>query len=121
MKSHWVTHHDKRVFIADFSNYGLDAAAIRAECEAIKADLSRELPSSARSITNVEGTFSNAEVTKALAELLLYSNKYVFRRAVVGVGGFRKYFLETFANLTGNARFMAFETLDQALDWITQD
>lgn len=121
MKSHWVTHHDKRVFIADFSNYGLDAAAIRAECEAIKAELGRELPSSVRSITNAEGTLSDTEVMKALAELLPYSNKYVFRRAVVGVGGFRRYFLEAFAKLTGNARFMAFETLDQALDWITQD
>ena len=121
MKSHWVIHNGKRVFIADFSNYALDDAAIHAECEAIKAEFSREQPGSIRSITNAEGMLHSTDVVKALAELLPYSNKYVFRRAVVGVGGFRRYFLETFANLTGKAQFMAFETLAQALDWITQD
>jgi hypothetical protein len=121
MKSHWITHHDKRVFIADFSNCGSDAATIRAECEAVKAEFSREAPASVRSITNAEGMFSNADVIKALAELLSYSNKYVFRRAVVGASGFRKYFLETFANFTGKASFMAFDTIEQALDWIIQD
>lgn len=121
MKSRWVTHHDKRVFIADFSNCGLDATILRAECEAVKAELSREEPASVRSITNAEGTFSNAETIKALKELLPHSNKYVFRRAVVGVGGFRRYFLEVFANLTGNASFTAFDTIEQALDWIIKD
>jgi len=121
MKSHWMTYQDKRVFIADFSNYGSDATILRAECEAVKAELSREAPASVRSITNAEGTFSNAETMKAFAELLPYSNKYVFRRAVVGVGGFRKYFLEAFSNLTGKARFKAFDTIERALDWIIQD
>jgi hypothetical protein len=84
MKSHWVTHQGKRVFIADFSNCGSDAALISAECAAIKAELSKELPASVRSVTNAQGTFSNPEVIKALSELLPYSNKYVRRRAAVG-------------------------------------
>jgi hypothetical protein len=121
MKSRWVTHNFKRVFIADFSNYASDAVAIRAECEAIKVEFGREKPGSVRSITNAEGMSYNADNVKVLSELLSYSNKYVFQRAVVGAGGFRKYFLETFAKLTGNASFMAFETLEQALDWIAQD
>ncbi len=121
MKSHWVTHQGKRVFIADFSNCGTDAAAIRAECAAIKVELSRELPSSVLSVTNAQGTFSNPEVIKALSELLPYSNKYVRRRAAVGAGGFRKYFLEIFSNFTGNVPFKACDTVAQALDWIVQD
>lgn len=121
MKSHWVTHNGKRVFIADFSNYFLDAAALSAECQAVKEELGREQPGSVRSITNAEGLLHSAEIVKVLSELLPFSNKYVFRRAIVGVGGFRKYFLEVFANLTGNVRFMTFETLEQALDWIVQD
>ena len=116
MKSHWVTHHDTRVFIADFSNCGLDANAVRAECEAIKVELGLEEPGSVRSITNAEGTLSNTETMKAFAELLPHSNKYVFRRAIVGVGGYRKYFLDAFSNLTGRVHFMAFDTIEQALD-----
>jgi hypothetical protein len=121
MKSHWVTHQGKRVFIADFSNCGTDAAAIRAECAAIKAELSKELPGSVRSVTNAQGTFSNPDVMKALTELLPYSNKYVRRRAAVGASGFRKYFLDAFSKFTGNVHFMAFDTLSQALDWIVED
>ena len=121
MKSRWVHHRSKRIFIADFSNNGIDAAAGRAECAAIIIELGRELPGSVRSVTNAEGTFSTVEIMKAFADLLPYSNKYVRQRAVIGVGGFRKYFLDAFSNLTGHAHFMAFDTLPQALDWLAED
>jgi hypothetical protein len=121
MKSRWVSHKGKRIFIADFSNNGINAAAIRTECAAIITELGHELPGSVRSLTNAEGTFSTVEIMKALSELLPYSNKYIRRRAVVGVGGFRKYFLDAFSNLTGHAHFMAFDTLPQALDWLAED
>jgi len=113
MKSHWVRHKGKRIFIADFSSFGSDANAVRIETNAIQETLKLEMPGSVRSITLVEGTFGNPEVTQALAELLPISNKYIGMRALVGLSGFRKYFLEV--------HFKQFDTLEQALDWIAED
>jgi hypothetical protein len=121
MKSRWIHHNNVRVFIADFSNLGSDSNGVRNETEFIKDTLKLELPSSVRSITCVDGTFGSPEVLQALAELLPVSNKYVGLRALVGVSGFRKYFLETFTKLVGNVHFKQFDTLDQALDWITEN
>lgn len=121
MKSRWVRENGKRIFIADFSNLGSDANAVRRETDAIKETLKLELPGSVRSITCVDGTFGNTEVIQALAELLPVSNKYIGMRALVGVSGFRKYFLDAFTKLVGNVHFKQFDTLEQALAWITED
>ena len=121
MKSRWVHHKGKRIFIADFSNLEADAAAIKGETQAIKDVLKLERPGSVRSITFVQGTFGNPEVIQALGELLPFSNKYVYLRALVGVSGFRKHFIDTMTGLVGNVHFRQFDTLEQALDWMAED
>jgi hypothetical protein len=49
------------------------------------------------------------------------TNKYVKRRAVVGVSGFRRHFLYAFAKVVGNINFSVFDSLPQALDWIVTE
>jgi hypothetical protein len=120
MKSRWVKHKGKRIFIADFSNLGADANAVRNEANSIKETIQLELPGSVRAITWVEGTYGNPEVLQALSDLLPVSNKYIRMRALVGIGGFRKYFLDAFTKLVGSIHFKQFDTLDQALDWIAE-
>gem|GEM_PF-6380291 len=44
MKSHWILHNGKRVFISEFSNCGTDASLVSKECEAIKEALANEPP-----------------------------------------------------------------------------
>jgi hypothetical protein len=121
MKSHWVEHQGKRVFIADFSNYRDDGAGIRAECQAIIAELEVEPAHSVLSISNVEGTFANEDIMKALANLVPITNKHVKRRAVVGVSGFRRHFLYAVAKVVGDINFTVFDTLPEALDWIVKN
>lgn len=121
MKSHWIHHNGKRILIADFSNFGGDAAGLQAEVEGVKELLKQELPSSVSALTCVDGTFANPEVLQVFAGLLPYSNKYIRKRALVGVAGFRKYFIDNLANMMGNVHFKPFDTLDQALDWIAAD
>jgi hypothetical protein len=121
MKSHWVTHNGTKVFISNFSNLGGDAAAVKAECDSIRAALENEPPRSVLAITNVEGTFANEDILRVLAELVPITNKYVKRRAVVGVSGFRRHFLYAFAKVVGNINFSVFDSLPQALDWIVTE
>jgi hypothetical protein len=121
MQSHWVEHKGRRVFIADFSNFRDHGAGVMAECEAIKKTLEGEPPHSVLSLTNVEGTFANEDIIKALMELVPITNKRVKRRAVVGMTGFRRHFLYAFAKVVGEINFTVFDTLPEALDWIVKD
>jgi hypothetical protein len=46
---------------------------------------------------------------------------YICRRAVVGVTGYRRYLLEKFEALVGKVQFSAFDTVEQALDWLAEE
>ncbi len=121
MKSHWIEHKGKRVFIADFSHFLDDGAGVRAECQAIKNELEREPLHSVLALTTVEGTFANEDIIKALVELVPITNKRVRRRALVGVSGFRRHFVYALAKVVGDVNFTVFDTLPEALDWIVKD
>lgn len=121
MKSHWIMHQGRPIFIADFSHFAGDAAGVRAECEGIKEALKREALHSVRSLTNVDGTFANEDVIRALLDLVPVTNTYIKKRAVIGVSGFRRHFLYAFAKVVGNLTFSVFDTPEEALDWLARD
>jgi hypothetical protein len=121
MKSHWVEHKGKRVFISDFSNFRDDGAGVHAECQAIKSELEIEPLHSVLALTNVEGTFANEDIMKALVELVPVTNKRVKRRALIGVAGFRRHFIYALAKVVGDINFTVFDTLPEALDWIVKE
>jgi len=121
MKSHWITYQDKRIFISDFSNLGYDAVAVGEECQAIKAALRDEQPKSVLAIVNVEETFVNDKIIGAFRQILPTTNKYVRRRAVIGLSGFRRHFIFLVTKFVGNVDFHAFDTLDEARNWIVRE
>ncbi|MDX9991638.1 MAG: hypothetical protein RBS68_06255 [Anaerolineales bacterium] len=118
MQSHWVYHHGVRIFLADFSHYGANAAAVQAETQYIIQILNGEPDHSVLSLTNMEATFANEDILRALSELLPVTNKKVRRRAVTGVSGFRRHFLDAFAATVGNAKFSAFDSDEEAYQWL---
>ncbi len=120
MKSHWLTHKDVSVFMADFSQLGNDAAKVAAECEAIKLALAAQPPHSVLSLSYVEGTLANEDIIKHLVDLVKVTNQYIKKRAVVGVSGYRRYLLYAFTKVVGDLRFSVFDTLDEALDWLVK-
>ncbi len=121
MKSRWVNHKDARIFIADFSNYANDAQALRAECNYILHLLRDEPLHSVVSVSYIDGTFANEDIIRALVELAGQTNKFIRKRAVVGVSGFRRHFLDVFAKVVGDLKFSVFDTLEQALDWLASE
>ena len=118
MKSHWVEHKGKRIFITDFSRLGSDAESLQAEAAAVIQALKNEPPNSVLAITNVEHTIANEKTMRILRETLPHTNPFVRARAVVGVHGFRKHIVAAFTRLTGRTQFIIFETMEEALDWI---
>jgi len=121
MKSRWVNHKGVRVFIADFSGYANDAVALRAECNYVTHMLRDEPLHSVVSVSNMDGTFANEDIIRALMELVGHTNQFIQKRAVIGVSGFRRHFLDVFAKVVGDLKFSVFDTLEQALDWLVGD
>lgn len=121
MKSHWVEHKGKRVFIAEYSHFGTNFAALQRETDEIIETLMKEPPNSVLSISNVEGTTATRENLQVLMSILPHSNKVVCKRCVVGVSGVRWTFVDAFNQLTGKAKLQSFNKLEDALDWIVQE
>ena len=120
MKSHWVFHKGKRVFITDFSNYGTNAKALREECDAVKAALANEPAKSVCTIVNIDGTFVNEGILQAVRETIPITNQYIRRRAIIGLSGFRRHFIFLVTKFVGDVNYSPFDSLNEALDWIVQ-
>jgi hypothetical protein len=121
MKSRWIEHKGKRVFIADYSGFGADPVALQAEIEPAIDTLVQEPLDSALVVALLSGTAATIGNMNIIRELLPRSNEHVHRRAVVGVSGAQRLLLETFTKFTGRAQLKPFETMEQALDWIVQE
>jgi hypothetical protein len=121
MKSYWVIHKGKRVFIANFSNFDMDSAALAQECDYIISELQKEPLGSVLSITNAEGTVASPANLNVFKNMLPRSNKFIRRRVVIGVDGPRRAFINLINKLTGGSRFLTFDNMEQALEWITRD
>jgi hypothetical protein len=120
MKSHWVYYNGVRIFLADFSNYGANGAGVRAETQYIIELLKNEPDNSVLSLTDVGGTYANEDILHALADLLPTSNKKIKRRAVTGVTGFRRHFLDAFMAVVGSAKFSVFDSGEEAYNWLSK-
>jgi hypothetical protein len=120
MKSHWVEHKDKRIFIADFSGFGDDAVALQEECDDILSELKKEPLHSVRVISNATGTNATIHTVRVLKGILAVSNAYVLKRATVGVKGGRRFVLAVF-NEVAAIPLEPVDTLAAALDWIVKE
>lgn len=120
MKSHWVYYKGIRIFLADFSNYGANGAGVKAETQYIIELLKNEPDHSVLSLSNVEGTFANEDILRALSELVPVSNKKVKRRAVIGVTGFRRHFLDAFSAIIGPVKFSVFDKIEDAYEFLVK-
>ena len=121
MKSHWVDHKGKRVFIAEYAYFGANSAALKRESDEIIDTLTQEPLNSVLSISNVEGTTATRENLQVLMDILPHTNKVIKKRCVIGVSGVRWTFVDAFNQLTGKAKLQSFRTLEDALDWIVQE
>lgn len=118
MKSHWVEHKGKRVFMAEYSDFGMDSAALQQEVTEILAELEKQPPNSVMVISNVVGTTASMDNIRVLRSTLQKSNTWVRKRGLIGLSRIQQYFVEIFNELAGSAKLEAFSSREEALDWI---
>lgn len=121
MKSHWITHQNQRVFLADYSNFGTNMEALKTELDAVVATVSQEPPASVKVLNNVQGTTGAPGATALLRETVTKTNPYIRKRAVIGLGGIRRGLLDIINTFTGRGTIHAFDDERSALDWLIKD
>lgn len=121
MKSHWITHRDKRIFLVDYSNFGANTALIREEAKGIIEAVTHEPPNSVLALTDVRGTTGTLDTIAVMKRVVTSTNKHVRRRAVVGVAGLRESLLDMVNRVTGNKPFASFQDLEAAKEWLVKE
>lgn len=118
MKSHWAEHKGKRIFVADYSDFGGDFEGLQREVDDAVNLISQEPDKSVlvlSSFENTEATMANLNVVR---NLIARANHAVVKRALLGITGSRRFFITTFANVTGDTKVMAFDSKEKAMDWL---
>jgi hypothetical protein len=118
MKSTWIEYQGKRIFYADYSGFGSDSLALHQEVEEAVNVISSEPENSVQVLVNFEDTDTSMANLNVMRTLVGRANRAVTKRALLGLGGSRRFFITTFANVTGNTLLMAFDTRQKALDWL---
>jgi hypothetical protein len=118
MKSLWIEHQGKRVFYADYSDFGNDHVAIQKEVDEAVSAISCEPEKSVLVLVSFEDTDESISNLAVMRKLVTRANNAVLKRALLGVNGSRRFFITTFANVTGGTQVMAFDTREKALDWL---
>ena len=118
MKSHWLKHQGKRIFYADYSGFGSDTIALQQEVSEAVNQISQEPEKSVLVLVNFENTEASISNLAVMRKLVTHANRAVIKRALLGVSGSRRFFITTFANVTGGTLITAFDSREKALDWL---
>jgi hypothetical protein len=118
MNSIWINHKGKRIFYADYSGFGTDNLALHQEVDEAMTALSREPENSVLVLVNFENTDATMSNLTVMRKLVMRANPAVIKRALLGLSGSRRFFITTFANVTGGTQIMAFDSREKALDWL---
>jgi hypothetical protein len=120
MKSHWITHRGKRIFLVDYSDFGSNTA-LTEEANGIIEAVTRELPNSVLALSDVRGTTGTLDTLAIMKRVVTSTNRHVRRRAVVGVSGLRESLLDMVNRVTGNKPFAVFQDMEAAKEWLVKE
>ena len=123
MKSRWIIHKDKRIFIADYSELDDNLGALRAEIAAVIETLKQEPPDSVLALTDINYTYATdvRSLTVLLKDAFPKLNPYIKKRAMIGLSERRKYLVPLFEPLTGSKPYHLFDRIREALDWLASE
>ncbi len=118
MKSQWIEHQGKRIFYADYAGFGDDSLALHHEVEAAIEVIAVEPLKSVRVLVNFEGSDPSFANLNVMRRLIPRANRAVIKRALLGLSGTSRFFITTFANVTGGTPIVAFDSREKALEWL---
>ena len=121
MKSRWLEHKGKRVFIADYSGYGDDSEAVETEALLVLNELTKAPGHSSLVIVDLHDTHASMATAAVFRKLLAQSHSLVRKRAVVGLSVSTRYFINTLVHLSGKGSLHPLDSIEEALEWIVKE
>ena len=117
MQSTWETHKGKKIF---FARYGhLTIEDYRAEIDAVEKEMLRQPRDSVLLLVDIAGLIITPEALNLAKNVALHSQPYVRKTALLGMTGARKAIVDIIVKFSG-MKVEAFETVEQAKDWLVQ-
>jgi len=120
MKSRWITHKGKRVFVCDYSGFKHDLEALKAENAAVQAELTREPPGSVLELVDIRDTVGSREAVALIKASATKTKPYIRKSAVLGIAGVLKVLAQAVSRVSGLGLTL-FDSEDAAKDWLAAD
>lgn len=121
MKTQWISHKGKRILLADYSNFGMNIEGAKAEMQAAISLAKHEPPNSVLTLTDVRGTKGSPEMLNLMKDTATKIAPHARKRAVVGVSGIQRTFVDFINKISGTKTFTLFDDLEKAKDWLVTD
>lgn len=115
MKSGPIDHKGLRLFYADYSGFGRDIGALRAEMDAFDALVAQE--KNVLVLVDIRDTVTSSEVVSLMKESAARMKGRVARTAVIGVIGIQRVLAQAVARFIGQP-LVLFSDLDAAKEWL---
>lgn len=115
MKSRPIDYKGLRIFYADYSGYGRDLGALRAEVDAFDALVEQQ--QNALVLVDIRNTVTSSEVVSLMKESTARTKGHVARTAVVGVSGIQRVLAQAVARFAGEP-LVLFNDVDAAKEWL---
>ena len=120
MKSTWISHNEKKIFYADYSDFGKDFQELKAEVTYANSIMVREPRDSLLLLVNVNGTTGTSDITFYLKDAAMQVKAHVRKAAVIGVSGVRLALLRSVSYLSG-MEIKPFDDIEAAKDWLAHE
>lgn len=117
MKSSWNTHNGTRYMYADYSHFGRNLEALRAEVDAVDGAIEREPPDSTLVLVDIRNTVTSSDVVSIMKESTARTKGRVQKLAVVGVTGMQRVLAWAVTRFSGETLHL-FDSVDDAKEWL---
>jgi len=111
-----IDFQGRKMFFIDFSNLKT-IEEINELIQIAKKYIHSQPPKSVYTLTSVEGTHFNNEITKIFTDYVKSNSPYVKTSAVTGISGLKLILYNSMMKLTGRDT-RSFSTLEQAKTWL---
>jgi hypothetical protein len=117
MKSGFITHKEKPIFLCDYSNFGSNNTALKAEIADADAAIVKHPENSLLVLLDARNSVASTDVIQYLKEVSGRTKRHIKKMAIVGVTGVRKIFLQSITRLSGQQATL-FEDMESAKNWL---
>jgi len=120
MRSKWIEHNGKKIFLQDFSKLFYNTAAVKAELAEVQEIVKAEPKNSVLILTDMRDTNVGTDLLPSMNAASAATKDYVRKTAVLGVAGVKRKLADMLSALTGQP-LKYFDDMETAKRWLAQD